>query len=83
MNITLEMILALAVVILSTAMNALHDKWITRNVGWWQWHIVKWLMFFPPLIFITLHFIDWRLWIPLVVVCWVLWRSIYTSKLSL
>ena len=72
---------AVAVILLSTAANALHDRWITRNVGWWQWHIVKWIMFFPPLVYIAVYFLSWQWWLPLAIVSWILWRIIYKGKL--
>ena len=83
MNVLTNEIMALAIILISTATNALHDRWIIRRkVGWWKWHIVKWIMFFPPLIFIAEYFVRWYFWGPLVIISWILWRSIYKGRFS-
>ena len=67
---------AVVIIIVVTVCDALRDRWITRNVGWWQWHIVKWIAFYTPLVVLTVLFIPWVWWPPLVIVAEILWRVV-------
>ncbi|MBN1560413.1 hypothetical protein JW998_09195 [candidate division KSB1 bacterium] len=70
------------IVVIVTASDALRDRWVSRQVGWWQWHIVKWIAFYPPVIALTIRYIPWPYWIPLTAVCWILWRVIYRFNMK-
>ncbi|MBN1465995.1 hypothetical protein JXA02_09550 [candidate division KSB1 bacterium] len=70
------------IVVIVTASDALRDRWVVRQVGWWQWHIVKWIAFYPPLVVLTVRYIPWIYWIPLVAVCWILWRVLYRLEIK-
>ena len=75
-------ILAALIVVVVTASDAFRDRWVSRQVGWWQWHIVKWIAFYPPLAVLTIRYIPWAYWAPLVAVCWILWRVIYRYNMK-
>ena len=51
--------LALAVILLATAADAIRDATFWRW-GWWPWHCVKWIAFYSPLAYIA-----WREEMPL------------------
>ncbi len=65
------------IVIVVTCCDAFRDRWTSRQVNWWQWHIVKWIAFYTPLVALTVLFIPWIFWIPLVIVARIVWRAIY------
>ncbi len=60
-----------------TCCDALRDRWVDRKVEWWQWHIVKWIAFYTPLVTLTILFIPLVYWPVLVASNWILWRLIY------
>ena len=68
------------IVLVVTAADALRDRWTSRRVNWWQWHIVKWIAFYTPLVALTVFFIPWESWFALAIGAWLLWRAIYRYK---
>lgn len=64
--------LAIGIALLASVFDALRDAWIKE--GWWKRHIVKWLSFYPPLIFIIAVHVPWIYWAPVAVAAWVVWR---------
>jgi hypothetical protein len=69
-----EMVLGLVVVMC----DALRDRWVDRRVGWWRWHIVKWLAFYTPFVYVIVT--DRLPVLPVfgyAVFCCVLWRIAY------
>lgn len=61
------------VILLSSAFDALRDAWM-KTEGWWKRHIVKWISFYTPLIFIMVTNISWIYWIPVTLSAWIVWR---------
>ena len=66
-------IVAVVVVLVATAFDALRDSWM-RSEGWWKRHAVKWISFYLPLTYIMVLDTHWHLWLPLVLMSWVVWR---------
>lgn len=68
------------VLMLATITDALRDRWINRreDIGWWRWHIVKWLNFFSlaGYVFFRADFSP-CLGFLFIFFCWVLWNVIY------
>lgn len=75
----------LAIIIIVTICDALRDRW-TFDLGpaWtkkqWRWHIVKWLAFYLPLLYIVVKMGVGRMTAVLAIVCFFLWRGIYYYK---
>jgi hypothetical protein len=69
--------IAAAIVFFVACSDALRDRWVSRQVGWWQWHIAKWLAFYPPLVALVVLFIPIAYWAPLAGICMIAWRIIY------
>jgi hypothetical protein len=65
--------IAIAVILLSSAADALRDAWM-RSEGWWKRHAVKWVAFYSPLVFITVVHLRIEIWIPLCIASWIIWR---------
>jgi hypothetical protein len=60
-----------------TICDACRDRWFGR-VGWWQWHAVKWVTFYLPLVWIAWHVeFNRLLLIPIAMLCLFVWREIY------
>ncbi len=66
-------IVAIAVILLVSVFDALRDAWM-KSEGWWKRHIVKWVAFYSPMVFLTVVHVRWELWIPLTILSWVAWR---------
>lgn len=73
--------LAAAIVFVVACSDALRDRWVSRQVGWWQWHIIKWLAFYPPLVALVVLFVPKVYWAPLAAICMIAWRVIYRYKM--
>lgn len=75
-------ILAVVVCLLSAFFDGVRDANVVRRAHWWQWHVVKWLSFYPPLILLlVLGGIELWYWIPLAAVSWVVWQIGYRVRL--
>ena len=72
--------IASAIIIVVTCCDALRDRWSSRNVEWWKWHIVKWIAFFVPLVALTVLFVPILYWIFLAAFCSFLWNFLYRFK---
>lgn len=47
------------------------------HVTWWRWHVVKWIAFYTPLVFILVKTLQyWALLfiVPIAMISWVLWQ---------
>lgn len=65
--------IAIAVIFLVSFFDALRDAWMKKE-SWWKRHIVKWVSFYSPLVFITIVHVSWQLWLPVTVMSWIIWR---------
>ena len=78
-----NILLAIAGVVVCIC-DALRDKWVDRIVGWNQWHLVKWIAFYVPLIIIIMfvkpvkH--DWLTVFVYTLFCWALWNIVYNWR---
>jgi hypothetical protein len=75
------------VIVVSVAMDALYNRWISRVGGWWRWHIVKWIAVFSVWGLLTLmwwreyHYNPYKLIdiAAFAVLCHYVWRGVYTN----
>ena len=70
--------LALSVIIITVIFDSLRDGFMqhkkNNNNWWWQWHIVKWIQFYVPLLFILIIHVNRKWWVILSIFCWILWQ---------
>lgn len=75
--------LEIALIIVVTACDALRDRWMfelgarrwTRKQ--WRWHVVKWIAFYAPLLYVLAKSgLSWEI-PPLAVLCFGLWQGLY------
>lgn len=68
------------IISLATVCDALRDRWVYRrpDVGWWQWHIVKWASFYglAGYVFVRADFAPWLGFFS-ILLCWTLWNVVY------
>ena len=63
--------------------DALRDRWSSRIVEWWKWHMVKWMAFFSPfvVVFLLLSYpvslLDIGIFFCYGVVCHIVWKLTY------
>lgn len=65
--------IALIVVVMTVFFDALRDGFF-KNQNWWKRHIVKWLQFYIPILFVMVVHLDWKWWLILPIPCWILWQ---------
>ncbi len=65
--------LALTVIIITVFFDSLRDGFM-HNKNWWRRHIVKWLQFYVPILFVMIVHLDWKWWIILPIPCWIIWQ---------
>ena len=72
--------LIIAIILWSSAWDALRDAWMTRRpkVGWWKRHTAKWFSFYPPLLALTVLFFSWKVCLLIGILSWITWRSSMT-----
>lgn len=69
---------------LVTICDAMRDAWVSgrrRDIGWWEWHIVKWIAFYAPLVVLCVTFLETWQMLALAILCYGLWELTY-RKLS-
>ena len=59
--------------------NAWHDGLTRRRSGVSRkkWHWVKWLMFYPSLVYLVVTTYSWQYWAIYAIGAWVAWKLIY------
>ena len=72
----------LALIFITTAFDAIRDGQSQRKpgIGWWTWHVPKWLAFYPVQIYLC-----WKIYADIKIVGllfltmlnWMLWNFIY------
>ena len=69
----IDKIIILAVIVITVFFDALRDGWYGR-IGWWKWHIVKWIAFYTPIIYILWVNFAWYWILAMAIPAWLLWR---------
>lgn len=55
--------------------DSLRDGFKESDIGWWQWHIIKWCQFIPIIVYVMILTLEkWYWWLGLAVVSWIVWR---------
>ena len=64
-------------------LDGVRDANVARKAPWWSWHLVKWVSFYLPLVWI-LYLIRINVWhIPILAfVAWIFWQLGYGVKLE-
>jgi hypothetical protein len=78
-----QIILSLTIAII-TVCDAARDAWLHSRkpgVGWWEWHIVKWVAFYIPLVWLCMVYLPLWWTLLLALLCYGLWNLVY-NKLS-
>ena len=65
--------IALIVIIITVFFDSLRDGF-KDDKNWWKRHIVKWLQFYIPILFVMVVHLDWKWWIILPIPCWTIWQ---------
>ena len=63
----LNSIIIIIVILVSCFFDGWRDTLVDRRSSWWKFHIIKWLAFFPPLIYLIL-FNSFPIYVILVVI---------------
>ena len=63
---------AVALLLLASAADAVRDAWIRKD--WWPRHIIKWLAFYPPLLWILVREVPPLWWVGVIPAAWLVWR---------
>ena len=66
----------ISIILLSTAFDALRDG-LLGSVDWLAWHTIKWIAFFPPLVYLWFRLDSWYVRILLPIVSFIIWRVLY------
>lgn len=74
--------IALSVIIIAVIFDPLRDVFTAYQKGWWQRHIVKWIQFYVPVLFIMFVHLDPKWWLILPIPCWIIWQLMlhYVAK---
>lgn len=76
---TAQIILSLTIIIV-TVCDAARDAWLRdrkSGVDWWEWHTVKWVAFYPPLVWLCVEYLPLWWTVLLAVFCYGLWELVY------
>jgi len=65
--------IALGVIISTVFFDSLRDG-MMHNKNWWRWHVVKWLQFYVPILFVMVVHLNWKWWLILPIPCWIIWQ---------
>ena len=76
----------IAIILVVTVCDALRDRWhgdLGKLERWtekqWRWHVVKWISFYSPLVYILLQLRSECSSVAfLAIFCLILWRVVYT-----
>lgn len=72
-----EKYFAVVIVLWATAFDAWRDAVVYRW-KWWPRHIVKWLAFYPPLVYIVFVLeLNWLEWLAIGTLALMFWRGVY------
>ena len=73
------------VILVTTIADAYTDRSVDRKVGWWEWHIPKWIRLYAPMVPLTywwyslvgINVLSVVYGVMFTIVCWVLWKVVY------
>ena len=54
MHVIITLSISMIFIVLLSCLDGMRDGMIKRreDVGWWQYHLIKWMSFYPPLVLI-------------------------------
>ncbi|MBN2010884.1 hypothetical protein JW960_16165 [candidate division KSB1 bacterium] len=78
-------------IIITVIMDAVRDRWLPkrcRGEAWFEWHAVKWIGFFSPLIVLSYFWLDYFhfrtryiiIFVGFALICNLLWDVFYNFK---
>ena len=84
---SIQTIIIFLTIFISVVFDAIRDSGVERKsgVGWWQWHISKWIAFYSPLVLLSyFYFVDAGItmfsvlqFVAFALICFFTWRGIY------